>query len=105
MTHDSGAPGPVRVVVADDDAFVRAGIVALLTTVDDIEVIAEADDGHAAIEVTERFTPDVLLLDTQMPRLDGIAALTETASRHQGLPVAMLTTFSDEHFVASAIGA
>lgn len=93
----------IRVVVADDDLLVRAGIVGILKASEDIDILGEADDGREAIDLVASHRPDVLLLDIQMPRLDGIGALQEIHARRPGLPVGILTTFSDERFITSAI--
>lgn len=95
--------GPVRVLLADDDRLVRAGIAGILATADGIEVTAQADDGAAALDLARGRLLDVVLLDIQMPRLDGIRTLERLQRTGTGTPVAMLTTFSDEHYIAEAI--
>lgn len=99
------APGarPVRVLLADDDRLVRAGIAGILATAADIEVTAEAGDGLEALEAVRARLLDVVLLDIQMPRLDGIRTLERLSAERPGLPVAMLTTFSDEAYIAEAL--
>lgn len=99
-----GTDDQIRVVIADDDALVRAGISGILGTADDIRVVGEADDGAAAATMVETHRCDVVLLDIQMPRMNGIRALAEIRRRRPELPVAMLTTFSDDHLIADAIG-
>jgi DNA-binding NarL/FixJ family response regulator len=104
MTDQRGLHAPaVRVLIADDDHLVRAGIVGVLTTATDITVVAEAGDGHEASELAASHRIDVALLDIRMPRLDGIGALRAITRHQPQLPVAMLTTFSDEHLVEAAI--
>lgn len=93
----------LRVLIADDDPLVRTGIAGILSTAADIVVTAQAADGREALDLAGRHRLDAVLLDIQMPRLDGIGALSELGRSHPELPVAMLTTFSDEHFVAGAI--
>jgi DNA-binding NarL/FixJ family response regulator len=95
--------GPVRVLLADDDRLVRAGIAGILATAEGIEVTAEADDGAAALELIRGRLLDVILLDIQMPRLDGIRTLERLQRAGTATPVAMLTTFSDEHYIVEAI--
>ncbi len=68
----------IRVVVADDQALVRAGFVALLDAQDGITVVGEAADGEAAVAMTETLVPDVVLMDIRMPHLDGLAATVES---------------------------
>lgn len=65
----------IRVLIADDQAMVRAGFTMILGAEDDIEVVAEAVDGLQAVELAERYRPDVVLMDIRMPRLDGLDAL------------------------------
>jgi DNA-binding NarL/FixJ family response regulator len=95
--------GPVRVLLADDDRLVRAGIAGILATAADIEVTAEAGDGLEALEAVRARLLDVVLLDIRMPRLDGIRTLERLGAERPGLPVAMLTTFSDEAYIAEAL--
>ena len=98
-----------RIVIADDQAVVRAGFRLILGDEPDFEVVAEAADGHAAVEATRRTRPDVVLMDVRMPRTDGITA-TESilALKLSPLPrVLVITTFDlDEYvFAALAVGA
>lgn len=94
-----------RILVADDDHLVRAGIVGILGSADDLDVVAQASDGQEAIELAHAHRIDVVLLDIQMPRLNGIEALRGIHRLRPELPAAMLTTFSDEHLIADALGA
>ena len=96
---------PIRVLIADDDRLVRAGVVGILSTADDIQVVAEAEDGLEATNAANAHRLDVVLLDIQMPRLDGIQALRDIKHHQPHLPVAMLTTFSDELFISDAVSA
>lgn len=102
---DTSTPSaqPVRVLVADDDRLVRAGVVGILSTADDLEVVAEAEDGREAVDAVAAHRLDVVLLDIRMPRLDGIQALREIGRTRPHLPVAMLTTFSDELLIGDAV--
>ena len=92
----------LRVVVAEDQALVRAGLVTILRTDPDIEVVGEAADGEEAIAVVRDTRPDVALLDVRMPRLDGLAATrqicAETSTR-----VLVLTTFGEDDVVFEAL--
>ncbi|MFF5110457.1 response regulator [Streptosporangium sp. NPDC000509] len=94
----------IRVLLADDEAMIRAGIRAILTTADDIEVVAEAADGHQAVDLALRHRPDVCLLDIRMPRLDGLQAAAELRRVLPEVAVVMLTTFSEDEYIASALG-
>jgi DNA-binding NarL/FixJ family response regulator len=93
----------IRVLLADDEAMMRAGIRAILSTDPEIEVIAEAADGAAAVDLTLAHRPDVTLLDIRMPRLDGLAAAAEIGRRSPAVAVAVLTTFGDDEYVARAL--
>ncbi|MEV6755392.1 response regulator transcription factor [Streptomyces sp. NPDC051214] len=94
----------IRVLLADDEAMIRAGIRAILGTADDIEVVAEAADGREAVDLALRHRPDVCLLDIRMPRLDGLQAAAELREIAPDTAVAMLTTFSEDEYIASALG-
>ena len=97
----------IRVVVADDQALVRAGFAALLDAQSDIEVIGEADSGTSALELTRRDRPDVVLMDIRMPGLDGLAA-TRAIVADPGLTqvrVVVLTTFELDEYVFEAMRA
>lgn len=93
----------LRVLIADDEPLVRSGIAGILSSAADIAVTAQAADGREALDSVGRHRLDAVLLDIQMPRLDGLGALRELSRLHPELPVAMLTTFSDEHFITGAI--
>ncbi|WP_104190481.1 response regulator transcription factor [Cryobacterium sp. Y82] len=95
--------GLIRVLLADDDQLVRAGIAGILSTAPDIVITAEASDGTEALELARRHSLDVVVLDIQMPRLDGIRTLEQLRREQPHVPVAMLTTFSDEAYIAEAI--
>ncbi|MFG2030687.1 response regulator [Streptomyces sp. NPDC048825] len=96
----------IRVLLADDEAMVRAGVRAILDAGGGggIEVVAEAADGREAVALTQAHRPDVALLDIRMPRLDGLAAAEEIVRTVPGTAVAILTTFSEDAYVARALG-
>jgi DNA-binding NarL/FixJ family response regulator len=97
----------VRVVVADDQALVRAGFVSLLSAADDLTVVAEAADGHQAVAAARAHRPEVVLMDVRMPQLDGLAAtraITEDASL-AGVRVIMVTTYELDEYVFEALRA
>jgi DNA-binding NarL/FixJ family response regulator len=95
------------VVVADDQTLVRLGLRVLLESEDDLEMVGEADDGHAALEVVRRTRPDVVLMDIRMPVMDGIEALRAIVA-DPGLRdtrVVMLTTFELDEYVFESLRA
>jgi DNA-binding NarL/FixJ family response regulator len=94
----------IRVLLADDEAMVRAGVRAILGSSGETEVVAEAGDGREAVDLARAHRPDVALLDIRMPRLDGLAAAEEIVGAVPGTAVAMLTTFSEQDYVVRALG-
>ncbi|MCO1579395.1 response regulator transcription factor [Crossiella sp. SN42] len=94
----------IRVVLADDEAVIRAGVRAILAVDTGIEVVGEAEDGHQAIERVRELRPDVVLLDIRMPKLDGLAAAAEIRRLAPRTAVVMLTTFSEDAYIARALG-
>ncbi|MFD4431576.1 response regulator transcription factor, partial [Nocardia sp. NPDC058497] len=96
-----------RVLVADDQALVRGGFVALLDAQDDIEVVGEAENGEQAVRMTRALVPDVVLMDIRMPILDGLAATRMIADEAAlaEVRVVVLTTFELDEYVFEAIRA
>jgi DNA-binding NarL/FixJ family response regulator len=92
----------IRVLVTDDNAVIRMGVVSLLETAGDIEVVGQASTGQEAIDLAARLHPDVVLLDVRMPVLDGVAAVATVARRAR---VLMLTYAEDADVVADALRA
>lgn len=93
----------IRVLLADDESLIRAGIGAILSSAPEVTVVAEASDGHAAAELARRERPDVALLDIQMPGADGFTALDLVRRASPSTAVAMLTTFGTDDYVARAL--
>jgi DNA-binding NarL/FixJ family response regulator len=95
----------VRVVVVDDQALVRMGLRTLLGSEDDLDLVGEAADGRAGLEVIRRTRPDVVLLDIRMPVIDGLSVLREVADDPAltEVRVVMLTTFELDEYVFEAL--
>jgi DNA-binding NarL/FixJ family response regulator len=95
----------IRVVLADDQALVRAGFRSLLDAQEDVEVVGEAGDGDEAVRLAQELTPDVVLMDIRMPGVDGLAATRRIASdeRLAGVRIVILTTFGLDDYVFEAI--
>jgi DNA-binding NarL/FixJ family response regulator len=97
----------IRVLLADDQALVRAGFRALLDAEDDVDVVGEAADGEEAVELAGMLTPDVVLMDVRMPKLDGLGATRAIAGdgRLDGVRIVIVTTFELDEYVFEALRA
>jgi DNA-binding NarL/FixJ family response regulator len=94
-----------RVLIADDDALMRAGLVELLTADPEIQIVGQAATGRQAAEQARRLTPDVVLMDVRMPDLDGIGATRELTRTAPGVRILILTTFEQDDYVFGALRA
>ncbi len=101
----SNSDNTIRVMLADDHAVVRAGIRQFLEQADDIEVVAEADDGEAAKALIEQHHPDVAVLDIQMPKASGIEVTRWIRVHHREVVVLILTAFDDDPYVMAVLQA
>ncbi|GAA1108688.1 DNA-binding NarL/FixJ family response regulator [Nocardiopsis composta] len=100
----SGADPVIRVVLADDERMLRAGIRAILSADPGIEVVGEAADGAQAVEQVRRHRPDIALVDVQMPGTDGLAATEAITAEFPETAVVILTTFGEDAYIARALG-
>jgi DNA-binding NarL/FixJ family response regulator len=98
-------PSPIRVLLADDHMFVRAGIRRFLEQPGDIEIVAEAQDGEEAKVLIEQFKPDVAVLDIQMPKASGIDVTRWVRANLQGVGVLVLTAYDDTPYVMGVLQA
>jgi DNA-binding NarL/FixJ family response regulator len=106
--NDGAVNAGLRVLVVDDHAVVRRGVIAYLEVLDDVEVAGEAADGAAALDVLTDLavhgrTPDVVLMDLQMPGMDGVAAIAEIGRRFPSVRVVVLTSFGEIERVHAAL--
>lgn len=92
----------IHVLVVDDHRLVRQGIRLLLEKAEDIQVVGEAVDGRDAVEATSRLAPDVVLMDADMPNMDGLRATEIIRSLNLGARVVILSMFSDEELIRKA---
>ncbi|WIB77326.1 response regulator transcription factor [Curtobacterium sp. MCPF17_002] len=95
----------IRVLVVDDQAIVRDGLVTVLSLVPDLQVVGEASDGAEAIAAVGRDAPDVVLMDLRMPGVDGPTATAAIAATHPEVAVLVLTTFADDESIVTALRA
>lgn len=96
---------PLRIIVADDQASVREGLVLLLDLLPDVEVVASASDGQEAIDLCGRHRPDAILLDLHMPEVDGIQATRHLSEHYPDIAIVVLTTYADDSSVHAALKA
>ncbi|MFB4318676.1 response regulator [Actinomadura sp. 21ATH] len=91
---------PIRVLIVDDDALVRAGLSMMLAAADDLAVVADVADGTEVLPAVNEHRPDVVLMDIRMPRLDGLAATERLRARREPPEIIILTTFdTDDHIL------
>nr|MCW2729077.1 LuxR family transcriptional regulator [Aeromicrobium sp.] len=101
----TSAPPTIRIVVADDQDLVRTGFGMILGAEDDLEVVGEAGDGAVAVQQAVELRPDIVLMDVQMPRMDGIEATRRVVEQVPGCRVLILTTFDDDDYLFAALQA
>jgi len=94
-----------RVVIAEDHTILRAGLRALLSFQNDLEVVGEAGDGREAIRVVDKHVPDLLLIDLSMPKLNGMEAIKEIRGRHPQIKIIVLTVHKSEEYIVASLDA
>ncbi|WP_233265504.1 response regulator transcription factor [Leifsonia sp. AG29] len=101
----SGGASRIRVIVADDQAIIRDGLVTVLGLLPDLEVVGQAADGAEAVALAVAERPDVALMDLRMPNLDGVAATARIVAEAPGTAVLVLTTYADDESIVGALRA
>jgi len=96
---------PIRILVVEDHHVVRQGLVALLKTVPDMSVVAEAGDGMQGVQLYRQHKPDVTIMDLRLPRMSGVEAITEIRREHPGAKIIVLTTFDGDEDIYRALQA
>jgi DNA-binding NarL/FixJ family response regulator len=99
------SPRRVRVLLVDDDDLMRAGLDAVLSSDQTIDVVGEAGDGRTAVQMAKSTRPDIVLMDVRMPNLDGISATREVLAVSPEIRVAILTTFEQDDYIFGALSA
>ena len=99
------APAPLSVVIADDQAVIRDGLMAILSTVDDIVVVGVAQDGAGAVALAEHYDVDAVLMDLRMPGTGGVEATRALGASRPDIAVVVLTTYDDDERLAAALEA
>ena len=93
----------IKILIADDHAFVREGTKRLLEQEEDMEVVAEASDGEEAVSMATRYKPDVAIIDISMPKMDGIGATKQIKALYPEMVVLILSAYDDDQFVFSLL--
>jgi DNA-binding NarL/FixJ family response regulator len=96
---------PIRILVVDDHPVVRDGLVAMLTTQPDFTVVSEASNGQEAVQNAQRYHPDIVLLDLEMPGVDGVEALRQMRAQNPGLRALVFTAFDTDDRILGALRA
>jgi DNA-binding NarL/FixJ family response regulator len=95
----------IRVLIADDHAVIRTGLAQLVSAIDDVELVGTAENGQEAVELCAHSAPDVVLMDLEMPLVDGIEATRQIKAAHPEIAVVVLTSFSDRDRILRALDA
>jgi NarL family two-component system response regulator YdfI len=96
---------PIRILIADDHLIVREGLRLILETAEDLQVVGEAADGAECLRLVPSLTPDVVLMDLQMPGMDGITAIGHLRREHPDIAIVILTTFNEDEMMLRGLQA
>ena len=105
LSNSNGQMSKVRILLADDHDVVRRGLTFLLGRIKQTEVVGEATHGHQAVELAEKLTPSVVIMDVVMPLLNGIDAAAQILKRHPETSVILLSMYADEDYVTRGLNA
>jgi two-component system, NarL family, response regulator NreC len=94
-----------KIVIAEDHTILREGLKALLSSNTELEVVGEAEDGREAVKLASELTPDLILMDLSMPRMNGIEAIKEIKKRHPEIKILILTVYKTEEYVLASLQA
>ena len=94
---------PIRILLVDDEAIVRYGLSSILEIEPTVEVVGEADNGEAAITKTAELQPDVVLMDLNMPVMDGVSAIPGIHAAYPQAKILVLTVYTDDHYLIEAM--
>ena len=100
---ESSTSTPIRIMLADDHPVVRDGLRAMLGTQPDFQVVSEAGNGAEAVQLAAQLKPDVILLDLEMPELDGVAALEKIRAANPAARIIILTAYDEDERIVSAV--
>jgi DNA-binding NarL/FixJ family response regulator len=98
-SEDNSALNKIRVIVADDHPFIRVGLRKILSKTQDIVVVGEAGNGEEALELVEQLSPDVLVLDVEMPRMNGIQVSSRLREKASGVRILVLSAYDDQQHI------
>ena len=96
---------PIRILITDDHLIVREGLRLILETVEGVEIVGEASDGAECLRLVPELQPDVILMDLQMPRMDGITAIDRLRSEYPEIAIVILTTFNEDDLMIRGLQA
>ena len=96
---------PIRILITDDHLIVREGLRLILETVEGVDIVGEASDGAECLRLVSELRPDVILMDLQMPRMDGITAIGHLRREHPDIAIVILTTFNEDDLMIRGLQA
>ncbi|MFQ6026438.1 MAG: response regulator [Dehalococcoidia bacterium] len=95
----------IRILIADDHPILREGLAGVLNQEEDLEVVGQAKNGLEAVQMAQRLLPDIVLMDLQMPEMDGVAAIQEIKAEQPDMGIIILTTYDTDEYIFNGIEA